>query len=190
MPHMTRTSPHRHDVSDSPDGHARTTVPVLTRDIGLAERALRALLDRQLDKAGLSFPAWTVLVFLDGSDSRTRSALVGRQIDGHVVPTAAAAEETIDDLLAAGLLVPVTEAVNASGEAGNLDVVGDDRPLARSAVADAIYRPVRDAVARITHVLHDDLSADDIETTRRTLGEIARRANTILAIAEGPSATD
>src|SRR5919108_660266 len=39
----------------------------LTRDIGEAERTLRALLERQLAGAGLSFPEWAVLSFLDGA---------------------------------------------------------------------------------------------------------------------------
>jgi hypothetical protein len=48
-----------------------TTTPNLTRDIGQAERTMRALLERLLDEADLSFPEWTVLVFLDGAGPLT-----------------------------------------------------------------------------------------------------------------------
>lgn len=187
MSDTPRISPHRHPASEAPSGHARATAPALTRDIGQAERALRALLERQLGRVGLSFPAWTVLVFLDGGGSLTRAALVGRQVDGHVVPTATAARATVEDLLAAGLLTPADAIRTADAQ----DVFGDDRPLARTTAADAVYRPVRDAVARVTHELYGDLPASDLEITSRTLGEIARRANAMLAVTDdgSPAAT-
>ena len=160
-----------------PDHSSAQAAPALTRDIGHAERALRALLERQLGAAGLSFPAWTVLVSLDGAGPLTRDALIRRQLDGHVVPTAAAAEATVEDLLAAGWLAPA----DASDEPDARRVVGGSRPLVRTPAADAVYRPVREAVARITHTLYGDLPAGDLEATRRTLGEIALRANALLA---------
>jgi hypothetical protein len=47
---------------------------------------------------------------------------------------------------------------------------------------------VRDAVARITQTLCGDLPAGDLEASRRTLAEIARRANALLASADGAAA--
>jgi hypothetical protein len=47
--------------------------PALTRDIGQAERTMRAVLERLLDEAGLSVPEWTVLNFLDGAGQLARS---------------------------------------------------------------------------------------------------------------------
>ena len=47
--------------------------PALTRDIGQAERTMRAVLERLLDEAGLSVPEWTVPIFLDGAGQLARS---------------------------------------------------------------------------------------------------------------------
>lgn len=41
--------------------------PPLTRSIGSAERALRALLERELSREHLSFAQWTALVFSSAS---------------------------------------------------------------------------------------------------------------------------
>lgn len=59
---------------------------------------MRALLERQLDEAGLSFPEWTVLIFLDGSGPLTLAELVRRQVDGRVAPEAEA-RAAVDGLL-------------------------------------------------------------------------------------------
>jgi hypothetical protein len=68
-----------------------TTTSALTgRDIGEAENAIRALLDRLLDEAGLSFPEWTVLFPLDGAGPLLRSELVRRQVHGLKVSETAA----------------------------------------------------------------------------------------------------
>lgn len=73
-----------------------TTTPVLTgRHIGEAENAIRALLDRQLEEASLSFPEWTVLLTLGGADPLPRSELVRRQAYGLKV-SEAAARATVD----------------------------------------------------------------------------------------------
>ena len=81
------------------------TTPVLTRDIGQAERTMRALLERLLDEAGLSFPEWTVLVFLDGAEPFTLSELVRRQVDGRVA-SEIAARAAVSGLRSRGLLAP------------------------------------------------------------------------------------
>ena len=142
--------------------------PALTRDIGQAERALRALLEVELVEANLSFPGWTVLVFLDGAGSLTRAELIGRQLAGHVAPDAAAAGSALDDLLSAGLLAP-------AGDGGPEGDGGDVR-LVATAAGEAAFRRVRQAVAGITDELYGDLPAADLEATHRTLAEIARRA--------------
>lgn len=159
-----------------------TTTPILTgRDIGEAERATRALLDSLLDEAGLSFPEWTVLFTLDGTGPLAGDALVHRQVDGHVVPDAAAAQATIDGLRSTGLLAPTptSEAHSTGGPGGDRE----DAPFAITAAGEAIYRPIRLAVSRITDELYGDLPSADLEATRRTLAEIARRANARLTTA-------
>ncbi|HKH54524.1 MAG TPA: hypothetical protein VKA58_03635 [Propionibacteriaceae bacterium] len=155
-----------------------TTTPALTRDIGQAEHTMRALLERLLDEAGLSFPEWTVLIFLDGAGSLSLSELVQRQVDGRVVPEAAA-RATVDGLLSRGLLAPADEAHGAGGPGGD----GEDPRLAPTAAGEAVYRPARRTVARITDELYGDLPPADLEATHRTLAEVTSRAFARLAAA-------
>jgi hypothetical protein len=140
---------------------------ILTRDIGEAERTLRALLERLLADAGLSFPVWTVLAFLDG-EPLDRDELVGRQLRGSVVPDAYVAGSTVDGLVSSGLV---------AGSSGG--------GLALTPAGEARYRPVRQAVNRITEGLHRGLLAADLEATHRTLVELARRAHVELAAVGG-----
>ncbi len=154
-----------------------TTTPPLSRDIGRAERAMRALLESLLVEAGLSFPEWTVLVFLDGGGPLTGDDLVRRQVGGRVAPEAEA-RASVDGLLSRNLLAPADGARGAGGPDG----VGVPR-LRPTAAAEAAYRPVRRTVDRITDGLYGDLPPADLEATHRTLAEVARRANARLAAA-------
>lgn len=47
--------------------HRLPNSPPITRFIGEAERTLQALLQRQLEKAGMSFPEWVALTVLSGN---------------------------------------------------------------------------------------------------------------------------
>jgi hypothetical protein len=164
------------NVGKDNDNRARrrlmTTTPNLTRDIGQAERAMRALLERLLDEAGLSFAEWTVLVFLDGAGPLTTGELVRRQVGGRVAPEAGA-RAAVDRLLSRGLLAPANDTRGAGrlgGEDGNLK-------LAPTTAGDAVYLPVRINVERITGELYGDLPQAALEATHRTLAEVYRRAN-------------
>ena len=137
--------------------------PALTgREIGQAQRAIGALLDRKLEAAGLPFADWTVLFTLDGTGPLPADDLVARQIDGLKVPESEA-RGTVDRLLAGGMLAP------------------DGDRLAPTAAAEAVFRPIRDGVSRLTVELYGDLPPEDLEATRRTLAEVTRRANAKLA---------
>lgn len=153
-----------------------TTAPDLTRDIGQAERAMRALLQRLLEEASLSFAEWTVLVFLDGAGSLTADELVRRQVGCRAAPEAGA-RAAVDGLLSRGLIVPADDTRGVGrpgGEGGSLQ-------LAPTAAGEALYRPARRSVDHITGELYGDLPPAALETTHRTLAEVYRRANARLA---------
>jgi DNA-binding MarR family transcriptional regulator len=158
-----------------------TTTPILTgRDIGEAEHAIRALLDRLLERADLSFPGWTVLFTLDGAGPLPRSALLRRLIDGLKL-SGEEAMATIDGLQSSGLVAPAGDAAAADGPPDR----GTDPLLVPTPSGEAVYRPVRQAVARTTGELYGNLPVTDLEATHRTLAEVTRRANALLADASG-----
>jgi DNA-binding MarR family transcriptional regulator len=149
------------------------TPPILTgRDIGAAQKATGALLDRQLARVGLPFEEWTVLFTLNGTGPLPASELVGRQVDGLKI-TDAAARAVVDGMRAAGRLGPID------------DADADDPRLAPTADAEAVFRPVFQAVTALTAELYGDLPPADLEATRRTLAEVTRRANARLAALSG-----
>jgi hypothetical protein len=153
-----------------------TTTPALTRDIGQAERTLRALLERTLHESGLSFSDWTVLVFLDGAGLLAGSELIQRQVDGRVAPEAAA-RTSVDGLRTSGLIATADETAGPAARSTE----GGDPLLTLTPAGQAVYQPVRQSVLRITGELYGDLAPADLEATHRTLAEVARRAHDLLA---------
>lgn len=150
-----------------------STAPSLTRDIGQLERTLRAVLDRQLEQAGLSFSEWTTLVFLDSAGPLHEGEIIQRQLAGRVA-TKAAAKASVDSLRSSGLIAAADAPHSRSGDR-------DDHPLALTVAGKAAFRPTRRAVSRIADDLHRDLPQADLDATHRTLTEIARRANEALS---------
>jgi DNA-binding MarR family transcriptional regulator len=149
------------------------TPPILTgRDIGAAQKATGALLDRQLERVGLPFEEWTVLFTLNGTGPLPTSALVARQVDGLKI-SEAEARAVVDGMRAAGRLAPLDDADTA------------DPRLAPTPEAEAVFRPVFQAVTALATELYGDLPPADLEATRRTLAEVTRRANARLAALAG-----
>ncbi|MDP3899092.1 MAG: hypothetical protein Q8Q62_20660 [Mesorhizobium sp.] len=143
-----------------------TTNPPLTRTIGETERTLQALLQRYLATANISFQQWTVLVYLAGVGQLSRSALVGRLVDGRI----ATAEET--------------EAVLASMHSRSLIATatrGEDAVVFLSDAGKGAFAPLRERITAITGSLFDDLPAADLAATRRTLETVTRRAGQLLS---------
>jgi len=143
-----------------------TTNPLLTgRDIGMAEKATRALLDRRLAEADLPFASWTVLYTLAAEpEPVTREELVRRLVYGLKIGEGEASA-AVDGLAADGLVAP------APGADG----------LAMTQAGEAVHGPIRQAVAEITVELYGDLPEADLAATQRTLAEVTRRANARLA---------
>jgi DNA-binding MarR family transcriptional regulator len=150
--------------------------PILTgRDIGAAQRATRALLDRLLDAAGLPFDQWTVLFTIGGSGPLPASVLVQGQVEGLKV-TPGVGRTTVAAVVDAGLIAPATGPDAAP-------VSTDDPVLDFTPEGEGVYAPIRQAVDQITAELYSDLPAADLEATHRTLTEVTRRANARLAAA-------
>lgn len=138
-------------------------IPPLTRSIGSAELSMRALLEQKLHRANLSFAEWTVLAFTNAAPLNSEQ-IVQRQIGGHIVTDAAAAQKPINNLISAGLI---------TANQGNM--------LMHTEKGKVVFKTLSDEVAEITRALYGDLPIADLDTTHRTLTEIARRANNFLA---------
>jgi hypothetical protein len=134
-------------------------IPPLTQSVGSAERSMRALLERHLQDAGLSFPAWTVLVFTNASPL-TIEQVVQRQISGHVVSGVDEARQVIQKLTETGLIT-----------------ANESDMLIHTDIGTTLFKELSRKVNDITQALYGDLPSADLEATHRTLLEIAKRAN-------------
>jgi DNA-binding MarR family transcriptional regulator len=129
--------------------------------LGETEKALNAILYRQLDAVGLTEHQWIALrLTVTAGGGLAREQLVGR-LAGALKVGAADAEARVDELVSGGLL-------QASGAAGDVAVTraGSD-----------VHARVLGAVSEITQRLWGDLPPADLETTGRTLTVILARAN-------------
>jgi len=138
-------------------------IPPLTRSIGAAERSMRALLDRELSRYGLSFPHWTALVFA-AEEGLPQHLIAQRQLAGRVVATEVETGEAVDELVRQGLLF--------ANPAGSLQQTEKGR---------ATFTDISKAVESITASLYGDLPQADLEATHRTLMEVGNRAARLLA---------
>ena len=137
-------------------------LPPLTRSIGTAERSLRALLDRELSRAELSFAQWTVLVFT-GSGGLPLGQIAQRQLAGQVIAAEAEAKDAVDRLAGMGLLVS-----------------NDQGSIRQTEKGQQLFARLSKAIEGITTSLYGDLPETDLEATHRTLLEIGSRAARLL----------
>lgn len=137
--------------------------PSLTRSIGTAERAMRALLERELARERLSFAQWAALVFSDATPVSAQQ-IVQRLLTGHVVANESQAQEAITNLVSLGVLTN-----NA------------DETLQHSRKGRDLFAALSKSIEQITSALYGDLPEPELEATHRTLLEIAARANRLLA---------
>jgi DNA-binding MarR family transcriptional regulator len=128
--------------------------------LGETEKALNALLYRELTAVGLTEHQWiTLRLAVTAGGEIAREQLVGR-LAGALKLGAADAQARVDELVAAGLLESSVDGRLVVTEAG-----------AR------VHAGIRGAVGEITERLWGDLPAGDLETTGRTLVTILGRAN-------------
>jgi DNA-binding MarR family transcriptional regulator len=131
-------------------------------DIGRAERATRALLDRLLGEASISFEQWVVLRALALGEERTTraefeaSVAVLLQVDAGVV------SDGVADLETAGL-------------------VSGDNELALTPAGRSRFDHVQAGVAQTAAALYGDLDPADLSVAHRVLVEVTSRAEALRA---------
>ncbi len=138
------------------------TTPPLTQSIGLAENALRAILDRLLVAPGLRYDQWVALNVI----ARAEAPLSQDQLMQHLVAALKREPATLlpmlDELTARDLITaPVGEAARVT-----LTPHGE-----------AQVRSVRRNIADVTERVYGDLPPGDLTTTHRVLEVIAERAS-------------
>jgi DNA-binding MarR family transcriptional regulator len=140
--------------------------PTLTgQDIGQAERATRALLDRVLAEVQTTFHQSVVL-------NLTANAAAPPEVEGMATRLAqglkidrSTARRAIDELVAGGL-------VSRSGDPASLTLTSE---------GEARFAAIRRGIDQIAERLYGDLPPEDLATTHRILAIVTERANAELA---------
>ncbi|BCJ38402.1 hypothetical protein Athai_59050 [Actinocatenispora thailandica] len=131
--------------------------------IGQTEKALNAILDRQLAGTGITEPQWVTLTLaVVGGGDIDRAELV-RRVGGATQYRPAAVAERIAELTAAGFL--------RDGGDGRIQVTDEGQ---------ARWATVRAAIGPITQELWGDLPAGDLTAAARVLGTVLDRAKAVL----------
>lgn len=139
------------------------------RDIGQAERATRALLDRLLEPAGITFHEWVAMNLLaNGGGSVVDADTLMRRVAGSQQIELVAASEAVAHLVELGL----------AGSAGD-SAAG----FALTDAGVARYRDLQQSVDQLVERLYRGLAANDLATAHRVLTAITEHANRELASA-------
>ncbi len=136
--------------------------PILTsRNIGLAENALRALLNKALQHTGLDYHRWVALKLVaDGQWPIPVPTLI-EQLKDFLKMDEATALAAINDLRAEGL------------------VDTGDR-ISTTLRGRSLYERLCDETGEISRQIYAGLDPDDLAATHRVLSVITARANSLL----------
>jgi hypothetical protein len=130
--------------------------------IGQTEKALNAILHRQLAGTGLTEPQWVTLTLTVASGGTVdRDQLIGR-VTGALKVSESEAQARITELAAAQLLQAPD---------------GDGSPVKPTDAGQQLHGQIRTAVTQITQRLWGDLPAEDLATAGRVLSTALARAN-------------
>jgi hypothetical protein len=136
------------------------------RVIGETEKALNAILRRQLAGTGLTEPQWiTLTMTVAGGGTADRDQLVAR-LAGVLKVSDEQAHALIAELAAAQLL-------QAPGDEGS--------PIEVTDAGRRLHGRIRTAVTEITGRMWSDLPAEDLAVASRVLSTVLERANAELA---------
>jgi DNA-binding MarR family transcriptional regulator len=143
-----------------------TTTTFGTPVIGQTEKALNAILHRQLTGTGLNESLWVTLTLTIVSDGAAdRNELISR-VAGALKVDEAQAQAQLKQLADAQLLQSPDD---------------EQSPVRVTDAGQQRYDQIRSAVNQITHRLWDDLPAGDLATAGRVLSTVLERANAELA---------
>ncbi|WNM39434.1 winged helix DNA-binding protein [Micromonospora halotolerans] len=132
--------------------------------IGQTEKALNAILDRQLVGTGITEPQWVTLTLTVLSGGAVDRAELIRRVGAATQFSQAAVAERITELTAAGFL--------RDGGDGRIQVTDEGQ---------ARWTRVHTTIGPITQELWGDLPAEDLAAAGRVLGIVLDRANAVLA---------
>ena len=131
--------------------------------IGQTEKALNAILDRQLAGTGITEPQWVTLTLTMVSGGAIDRTELIRRVGGATQFSQASVAERITELTAAGFL--------HDGGDGRVQVTDEGQ---------ARWTRIRTAIGPITQGLWGDLPAEDLAVAGRVLGIVLDRANAVL----------
>ncbi|MBL7257459.1 MarR family winged helix-turn-helix transcriptional regulator [Paractinoplanes lichenicola] len=140
-----------------------TAIPFGPQLIGRTEKALNALLDRELAGTGLTEPQWVALTLAVLAEGTLPPASLAARVAEALRVAEPVAREHLVALAGAGLVVTTAD----------LTVAPTDRGL-------EVWKSVRAATSRITESLWGDLPTADRETTARVLSAVLTRAGAAL----------
>jgi DNA-binding MarR family transcriptional regulator len=146
-----------------------STTPAFGAQIlGQTEKALNAILDRQLAGTGLTEPDWITLTLTAASGGTLGRDQLASQMAGALKVSPATAQARIADLAAAQLL-----------QTGG----GDEPMVTLTDAGRQLHGGIRAAVTEITQRMWGDLPAGDLVTAGRVLSVVLARANAELGAA-------
>ena len=144
------------------------TPPLTGQDIGQAEAATRAILDRLLAQTGTAFHGWVALNVLAANGAALdQGELAGRLTHGLKIGQPAA-DAAIAGLAGQGL---ISRAPSAT----------DSPQITLTPAGTARFQQVREGIRRIPQCLCGGPPAEDLATAHRVLATVTERANAELA---------
>jgi hypothetical protein len=144
-----------------------STAPTFSAPVlGQTEKALNAILDRQLAGTGLTEPQWVTLTLTAASGGTVDRDQLTARVAGALKVSDAEAQARITELAAAGL-------VHAPSDDGS--------PVQLTEAGQQLHGQIRTAVTEITHRMWGDLPPEDLATAGHVLSIVLERANAELA---------
>jgi DNA-binding MarR family transcriptional regulator len=133
-----------------------------TQLIGQTEKALNAILDRQLAGTGVTEPQWVTLTIAVMTGGTIDRAWLASRVADALKVSPADAQARIDELAVAQLV----DRVAGAGSYVSVTATGSE-----------LHGRIRAAVIEITHRLWSDLPAGDLAAAGRVLATVLDRAN-------------